>query len=57
MTITAASVFMSTLPSPHYTDPAVFELEKRNIFEQQWLYVCRAEDLPAPAVSSDRTRR
>jgi glycine betaine catabolism A len=48
VTITPASVFMSTLPGRYYTDPVVFELEKRNIFCQQWMYVCRAEDLPAP---------
>lgn len=48
MTITPASVFSSTLPGRYYTDPAVFELEKRNIFCQQWMYVCRGQDVPAP---------
>jgi Rieske 2Fe-2S family protein len=48
VTITAASVFMSTLPGRYYTDPAVFEQEKRNIFERQWMYVCRGQELPAP---------
>jgi glycine betaine catabolism A len=48
VTITSASVFASTLPGRYYTDPAVFELEKQNIFGRQWMYACRAEDLPAP---------
>ncbi|WP_371542637.1 aromatic ring-hydroxylating dioxygenase subunit alpha [Streptomyces sp. NBC_00554] len=48
MTTAPASVFLPTLPGHYYTDPAVFELEKRNIFEKQWMYVCRAEDVPTP---------
>ncbi len=52
MTIAAASavssVFLPTLPGRYYTDPAIFELEKRNIFGRQWQFVCRAEDVPAP---------
>jgi glycine betaine catabolism A len=48
MTMAPPEVFLPTLPGRYYTDPAIFELEKRNIFEQQWLYVCRAQDLPAP---------
>ena len=48
MTMAPPEVFLPTLPGRYYTDPAIFELEKRNIFEKQWLYVCRAEDLPAP---------
>ena len=48
MTMAPASVFLPTLPGRYYTDPAVFEREKRNIFSRQWQYVCRAEDVPAP---------
>jgi Rieske 2Fe-2S family protein len=48
VTVTPTSVFMPTLPGRYYTDPAIFESEKRNIFEKQWMYACRGEDLPAP---------
>ena len=48
MTMAPSSVFLPTLPGRYYTDPAIFELEKRNIFARQWLYVCRAQDVPAP---------
>jgi Rieske 2Fe-2S family protein len=48
MTMAPSSVFLPTLPGRYYTDPAVFEREMRNIFERQWLYVCRSEDLPTP---------
>jgi phenylpropionate dioxygenase-like ring-hydroxylating dioxygenase large terminal subunit len=40
MTAAPPSVFLPTLPGRYYTDPAIFELEKRNIFERQWQYVC-----------------
>jgi Rieske 2Fe-2S family protein len=43
-----AAVFLPTLPGRYYTDPEIFEREKRNIFERQWQYVCRAEDVPSP---------
>lgn len=46
MTLTPSSVFMPTLPGRYYTDPAIFELEKKNIFEKQWMYACRAQDVP-----------
>jgi glycine betaine catabolism A len=48
MTMAAATMFLPTLPGRYYTDPEIFEREKRNIFERQWQYVCRAEDVPAP---------
>jgi hypothetical protein len=48
MTMAPSSVFLPTLPGRYYTEPAIFEQEKREIFEKQWLYVCRAEDVPAP---------
>ena len=41
-----SSVFLPTLPGRYYMDPAIFEREKREIFEKQWLLVCRAEDVP-----------
>ena len=48
MTIAPSAVFLPTLPGRYYTDPAIFELEKRNIFARQWQYVCRTQDLPTP---------
>jgi Rieske 2Fe-2S family protein len=48
MTMAPAAVFLPTLPGRYYTDPEIFEREKRNIFERQWQYVCRAEDVPSP---------
>jgi Rieske 2Fe-2S family protein len=43
-----SAVFLPTLPGRYYTDPAIFEEEKRNIFSRQWHYVCRAQDVPSP---------
>ena len=48
MTMAPPSVFLPTLPGRYYTDPAIFEREKREIFEKQWLYACRAQDVRAP---------
>jgi Rieske 2Fe-2S family protein len=48
MTMAPSSVFLPTLPGRYYTDPAIFEREQRNIFERQWVYVCRAQDVPSP---------
>lgn len=48
MTTAPSQVFLPTLPGRYYTDPAIFEREKRTIFSRQWLYVCRAQDLPSP---------
>jgi Rieske 2Fe-2S family protein len=48
MTMAPSSVFLPSLPGRYYTDPAIFEAEKRDIFEKQWLYVCRSEDVPQP---------
>jgi glycine betaine catabolism A len=48
MTTAPPEVFLPTLPGRYYTEPAIFELEKRNIFEKQWVYVCRAQDVPTP---------
>jgi glycine betaine catabolism A len=48
MTMAPSEVFLPTLPGSYYTDPAIFEREKRDIFEKQWMYVCRAQDAPTP---------
>lgn len=48
MTVTHDAVLTSTLSSRYYTDPAVFEAESERIFERQWYYVGRADDLPTP---------
>ncbi|HEY0934400.1 MAG TPA: Rieske (2Fe-2S) protein, partial [Trebonia sp.] len=44
----SSAVFLPTLPGRYYTDPAIFEQEKREIFSRQWQYVCRGQDVPAP---------
>ena len=38
----------STIPSGHYTDPAILEHEKRNIFEKTWQLVGSAQQLSEP---------
>ncbi|QKV97069.1 aromatic ring-hydroxylating dioxygenase subunit alpha [Streptomyces sp. NA02950] len=48
MTATQDSVLAPTLSSRYYTDSAVFEAENQHIFERQWYYVGRADDIPAP---------
>jgi glycine betaine catabolism A len=48
MTMAPSSVFLPTLPGRYYTDPAIFEQEKRDIFSKQWVYVCRSQDVPTP---------
>jgi Rieske 2Fe-2S family protein len=42
------SVLTPTLGSQYYTDSAVFEAENELIFETQWYYVGRADEIPAP---------
>ena len=42
------TVFLPTLPGRYYTDPEIFEREKRTIFSRQWQYVCRSQDVTAP---------
>jgi glycine betaine catabolism A len=46
MTMAPSSVFLPTLPGRYYTDSGIFEAEQREIFEKQWVYVCRAQDVP-----------
>ncbi|MEU0528852.1 aromatic ring-hydroxylating oxygenase subunit alpha [Amycolatopsis tolypomycina] len=48
MSTTRDSVLMPTLGSHYYTDDAVFEAENELIFESQWYYVGRADEIPAP---------
>ena len=48
MTIAPSPVFQPTLPGRYYTDPAIFDAEQRSIFSQQWVYVCRTQDVPSP---------
>ena len=38
----------STPPASWYTDPAVYEAEKRQVFEKAWIAVGRTDQLPAP---------
>lgn len=47
--------FALTLPGSSYTDPAVFALERERIFERQWVYVGRADELGAPGSFSRMT--
>jgi choline monooxygenase len=37
-----------SMPASFYTDPAVFEEERRNIFLKQWFFLCREEMLANP---------
>ncbi|WP_308286660.1 aromatic ring-hydroxylating oxygenase subunit alpha [Streptomyces griseorubiginosus] len=48
MTTTQESVLTPTLSSRYYTDSAVFDAENERIFERQWYYVGRADDIPTP---------
>ncbi|WP_410599587.1 aromatic ring-hydroxylating oxygenase subunit alpha [Amycolatopsis sp. lyj-90] len=43
-----AGSLIPTLPGAHYTDPAVFELEQKRIFQREWIAVARGADLPEP---------
>ncbi len=48
MTTAPPPVFLPTLPGRYYTDQDVFDAEQRSIFSRQWVYACRAQDVPAP---------
>jgi hypothetical protein len=55
-----ATVFLPTLPGRYYTDPEIFEREKRNIFERQWQYVSLMQNignLPIAAPSAKKSGR
>jgi glycine betaine catabolism A len=47
-TTTSGSSLVQTLPGASYTDPAVFDAEKRRIFERSWMCVCRADAVARP---------
>ncbi|TDC80529.1 aromatic ring-hydroxylating dioxygenase subunit alpha [Actinomadura sp. 7K507] len=47
-TVTDAPSLVPALPGGYYTDPAVFEAEKRRIFERSWMCVGRADAVPQP---------
>lgn len=44
----ATDVSVTTLPAGYYTDPAWFARETERIFRHLWLFVGRADDVPAP---------
>jgi Rieske 2Fe-2S family protein len=48
MPVDAQAVLVPTLEGGSYTDPAVFAAECERIFEQQWYYAGRADEIPAP---------
>ena len=52
MTATHDSVLTPTLSSRYYTDSAVFDAENERIFEQQWCYVGRADELRAAGLTA-----
>ena len=35
-----------SMPAGFYTDPAIFEAERRDIFLKHWFFLCREETLP-----------
>jgi len=44
----AQGALVPTLEGRSYTDPAVFTAECERIFERQWYYAGRADEIPAP---------
>lgn len=49
MTVTPVSTsLLSTLPGRYYTDPEIFGLEQRRIFESLWYCAVRSADLDKP---------
>ncbi len=44
----STSSLIPTLPGSHYTDTAVFELEKSRIFQSNWFAAARSSDMPSP---------
>jgi len=37
-----------SLPAPFYTDPAIFELERKALFLSDWVLACRADQVAQP---------
>ncbi|MFD1537613.1 aromatic ring-hydroxylating oxygenase subunit alpha [Nonomuraea guangzhouensis] len=48
VTTSTTSSVIPTLPGRYYTDPEIFALEQRNIFETMWFCAVRSSDLPKP---------
>jgi phenylpropionate dioxygenase-like ring-hydroxylating dioxygenase large terminal subunit len=46
--VDAQAALVPTLEGRSYTDPAVFAAECERIFERQWYYAGRADEIPAP---------
>jgi Rieske 2Fe-2S family protein len=46
--VTGAANLLAALPGRYYTDPAIFELDQRQIFRRSWLCVGRADALSEP---------
>ncbi len=42
-----SSPIMTTMPSRHYVDPAVYELDKERVFYRTWQFVGHVSSLPA----------
>ena len=46
--IAGTDVLTSTLDGAYYTDPSILEAEFERIFEREWYYAGRADEIPAP---------
>ena len=48
MSVDTQTVLAPTLAGRYYTDPAVLAAECERIFERQWYYVGRADEIAVP---------
>ncbi|HYV79886.1 MAG TPA: aromatic ring-hydroxylating dioxygenase subunit alpha, partial [Streptosporangiaceae bacterium] len=48
MSVDSPTMLAPTLEGRYYTDPAVLAAECERIFERQWYYVGRADEIAAP---------
>ena len=46
--MTKTSSLVKTLPTSFYTDDEIYEIERRNVFGKEWLYVAHISELPEP---------
>src|SRR5262249_5958396 len=46
--IAATNVLTPTLDGAYYTDPSILQAEYERIFEREWYYAGRADEIPAP---------
>ncbi|HEY7432247.1 MAG TPA: aromatic ring-hydroxylating dioxygenase subunit alpha [Streptosporangiaceae bacterium] len=46
--ITETDVLTPTLAGPYYTEPGILAAEFERIFEREWYYAARADEIPAP---------